>query len=290
MPTSHAAAPPTAALVALGFTELEAEVYLYLVEASPATAYAVAKGIERTVANTYKAVESLRQKGAVLVDETTDRSARLCRAVPGRELLRALESTFRRHQRAAAATIGQLKPARGDDAIYTLASVDQVIERCESMVHRAKDVVLVDAFPQALDRVGDALGRTAQRGVPVFVKAYAPVSVPGVDAVVSSEGSEVLERWPGQWLNVAADGLELLLSFTGPEGDLHQGLWSRSPYLSWTYHSALASEIGEAKLVNAVERGAPKAELRRVLAETQALRTAALRAYGNMRRRLGRRR
>jgi hypothetical protein len=63
-------------LSTLGFTELEAAVYTFLVESSPATAYRVAQGIGRPVANTYKAVESLQQKGAVLVDET---GTRLCR-------------------------------------------------------------------------------------------------------------------------------------------------------------------------------------------------------------------
>jgi sugar-specific transcriptional regulator TrmB len=276
--------PRTGALVALGFTELQAEIYLHLVEASPATGYAIAKAIGRPVANTYKAVESLWQKGAVLVDETSDASARVCRAVPGAELLRALESDFRRHQRAAAATLKRLKPARGDDGVYTLASVEQVVERCDAMVRRARDVVLADAFPEALSWVEAPLAAAARRGVHVAVKTYAPVSSSGIDAVVLAGGDKVLERWPGQWLNVVVDGREFLLSYSSVDGtELHQALWSRSPYVSWAYHSALTSEIGEARLVEALDRNATKAELRRVLAANQMLRTAATGADGQRR-------
>jgi sugar-specific transcriptional regulator TrmB len=85
-------------LTTLGFNELEAIAYAFLVENSPVTAYRVAQGIGKPVANTYKAVESLREKGAVLVDETGNK---LCRAVPPAELLRKMERRFRSQQSKA---------------------------------------------------------------------------------------------------------------------------------------------------------------------------------------------
>ncbi|MDO8629132.1 MAG: helix-turn-helix domain-containing protein, partial [Phycisphaerales bacterium] len=66
-------------LVPLGFTPLEGEVYAILVAESPATGYRVAQAIGKPVANTYKAIESLERKGAIVVD---DGESRLCRAVP----------------------------------------------------------------------------------------------------------------------------------------------------------------------------------------------------------------
>ena len=52
----------------LGFTETEALAYAGLVPISPATGYRVAQAIGKPAANTYKALESLEAKGAVLVE------------------------------------------------------------------------------------------------------------------------------------------------------------------------------------------------------------------------------
>ena len=77
-------------LVALGFTALEAEVYIYLLGASPATGYRVAQAIGKPIANTYKAIEALESKGAVIVEHSANK---LCRAIPAEELLGQLEGT-----------------------------------------------------------------------------------------------------------------------------------------------------------------------------------------------------
>ena len=55
-------------LTSLGSTMLEAEIYVYLVQHSPASGYKIAKAIGRSFPSTYKAVVSLQAKGAVLVD------------------------------------------------------------------------------------------------------------------------------------------------------------------------------------------------------------------------------
>ena len=78
-------------LIDLGFTNLEAEIYTFLLQESPATGYRIAQAIGKPAANTYKTVQSLEKKGALLVD---DSEKRLCRAVPADELLNRLERQF----------------------------------------------------------------------------------------------------------------------------------------------------------------------------------------------------
>src|SRR5262245_33241006 len=82
--TSPAIADCIAPVSALGFTELEAATYAYLVQHSPATGYRIAHGIGKPIANTYKAIESLARKGAVVIEQTGNR---LCRAVSPEEVL-----------------------------------------------------------------------------------------------------------------------------------------------------------------------------------------------------------
>lgn len=53
-------------LTGLGFTQADAEVYVALLRESPATGYRIATVLGKATANTYKALRSLTDKGAVL--------------------------------------------------------------------------------------------------------------------------------------------------------------------------------------------------------------------------------
>lgn len=244
---------PVEALVELGFTQLEASVYAYLVESAPATGYRIAREIGKPVANTYKAVESLHQKGAVLIEETGEN--RLCRAVPAGELLDRLAHGFRaRHGRAAEA-LASLQPAAGDEGLYALTSVEQVYQRARAMLARAREVVLVDLFPEPARLLAGDLEAAAARGAAVAVRLYEPAELRGVRSVVTPDGHRVMARWPGQWLNLVSDGAEFLLSFLSGNGEgVQQAVWSRSCYLAWVYHSAFQWEILGAAIQEALGR------------------------------------
>jgi hypothetical protein len=244
------------ALTSFGFTELEADVYVFLLRESPATGYRVARAIGKPVANTYKAVESLQHKGAVVVD---DGGSRLCRAVPAGELLSRLERSFRKRKKAAARALASLKAAAGDDRVYQLRSVEQVYARCHQMLEECRQVAVLDLFPVPLGELRPALQRAARRGVRVAVKAYQPAEVPGVDVVVGPTGPAVLGKWPGQWLNAVVDGRQYLVALLSADGaELFQAVWSGSPYLSWVYHSAVAAELVLAAVHRHVQAGDPR--------------------------------
>jgi sugar-specific transcriptional regulator TrmB len=256
-------------LAALGFTELEAEVYVALLRHSPATGYRVAQSIGRPVANTYKAIESLQHKGAVLVDEGT---SRLCRAVPAEELLGQLERSFQRRRQTASNALAALRAAPGDDRVYQMESVEQVLQRCRRMLEECEHAAILDVFPKPLDELRDAVEAAARREVRVLVKAYQPAVLAGADVVVHPNGRLSLGRWPGQWLNVVTDGRESLIALLTPDmRGLHQAVWTGSAYLSWVYHSAVAAEVIQAAVQRGLEDGVTAAELRRTVAGYQFL-------------------
>ncbi len=256
-------------LASLGFTELEVEVYVSLLQQSPATGYRVAQTIGRPVANTYKAIESLQNKGAVLVDEGANR---LCRAVPAEELLAQLDRTFQRRRQEAAAALASLGAAPEDDRVYQLQSVEQVFERCRTMLNGCEKVAVLDAFPRAIESLRESLEAAAARGVRVLIKAYEPVKLEGTDVAVHPLGGMSLKRWPGQWLNIVVDGGEYMVAFLTPDlGGLRQAVWSGSAYLAWAYHSALAAEFIMAVVQRSLEEGATAAELRQTVANYQYL-------------------
>lgn len=248
------------ALVNLGLTRLEAEIYAHLLQESPATGYRIAAGIGKPAANTYKAIDTLAAKGAIIVDEG---QSRLCRAVAPDELLGHLERTFKARRDQALDSLSSLPVSPSDDRVYQIKSTDQVLERCRQMIGGAEQIVLADLFPEALEDLAAELQAAAARGLRVAVKAYRPVALTGPEVWVDLHGEEIMTRWPGRWLNVIVDGAQYVQAFLSRDGSrVHQAVWSGSAYLAWVYHSAFGSEFALAALAQMMHNQATTGELK----------------------------
>ena len=239
--------PPESALIALGFTDTEARIYCELLRGGPATGYRLAQAIGKAAANTYQALASLTQKGAVLVD---DGDARAFRAVPPAELLGALERGFAHRKDEAEAALATLRPAVEDDRIYQLKTVDQTLARARALIDSAREIILFDAFPTPLQELAPHLAAASARGVTIAGIAYGPLPAEDVGAVVSHGAAFVAERWPGQQLALVADAREHLTVLFSLDGrEVLHGVWSDSAFLACMKHSGLASEIRLSALV-----------------------------------------
>jgi len=228
-------------LVGLGLTPLESKIYAYLSENSPATGYRVAKAIGTPTANTYKAIQSLQDKGAVIIEDGTNR---LCRAVATEEFLDRLERRFSDLKTQARKELAKLKPAPEDERFYYLQTSDQVFERFRTMLAKCERVALLDLFPLTLDEIRRDIESAASRGIRVAVKVYQPCEVPGAQVVIAPKGEGTIRRWPGQWANGVVDGREHVLAFFSRDGArVLQAVWSTNAYTSWVYHSGLMFEL-----------------------------------------------
>lgn len=225
----------------LGFSEIEALVYAFLLQSEPATGYRISHAIGKPTANTYKAIATLVQQGAVQVDEG---ESRLIRAVPPEELLGGMERRARDCREAARSVLGALGRDLADDRVYTLRDRDQVLERVRAMLARAGEIVLGDLFPAPVAALTDDLVAAAARGVRVVVKTYAPCALPGVDVISAPDGAVALAAWPGQQLSLVVDADEHLLAmFDAGLARVHQAVWSRSTFLSCLQHNHVAMEL-----------------------------------------------
>jgi HTH-type transcriptional regulator, sugar sensing transcriptional regulator len=265
-------------LTALGFTALEAAIYAYLVQSSPTTAYRIAQSIGRPIANTYKAVESLQQKGAVIVDESGER--RMCRAIPPAELFDSLARAFDAQREAASQALLRLRPTQDVSGVYSLITRDQVFERCRWMLQHGEDVALVDAFPGVLESLRTDLEAAAARGIPVAVHAYAPTTIDGADVVIPPAAAGVLERWPGQWLCLVVDGAEYLFAYFSQDGEtIREAIWSSSAFISWVQYSYLLGQLRFSVLERLLQEGKPRAAVDAALAETMRWVVPTARGY-----------
>lgn len=249
----------------LGFTELESEIFVYLVQHSPATGYRIAKAIKRSNANTYKAIESLEAKGAILVESARNR---LCRAVPVDELLTQLERRFHDRRKTAADLLKNLKAAPEDERIYYLATPDQVYERARRILEECEQTVMLELFPEPLEALRSPIEETAGRGIRVSTRIYESAAIEGVNVIVSPTGAESLRTFPLQLLSLFADGSQFLIALIEPGGQaLHQAIWSASPFMSWSYYTFVFSDFMLSSTLEAIESATNLDEVRSAVAK-----------------------
>jgi sugar-specific transcriptional regulator TrmB len=224
-----------------GFTRLEGEIYVYLLQHSPATGYAVAKGIGRSFPITYKALSSLRAKGAIMVDEG---KSLLARAVPVAELLDQLERRFKDHRERTLEAFQHLPSGPADRRIYQLSTVDQVHERFRRMLSESEERVLMELFPEPLADLRDAVEETAARGIDVTARIYKPDHLEGVRLVLSPFGQEDLELFRSEWLSLFVDGRQALLAHLHRgRGGVHQATWTANLFLARAFYDYINSDL-----------------------------------------------
>jgi sugar-specific transcriptional regulator TrmB len=226
MATSDGIAP----LIALGFTDLEARVYAYLVAEGPATGYRIASGTGKPVANTYKAIESLERKGAVLVE---DGATRIVRAVEPERVLDGLARTHEAERKRATTALKKAARVEEDGRVYIVSSEDQALQRARQMLAEAAVVALVR---------GSAELRVALKG------ELADAETRGVDvAEIDGEG-----------LTIAIDAAECLVA---PDG-----IWTRNTAVSLAIFDGLSAEASLGEVAFQVNDGAGTKKLQRALA------------------------
>jgi HTH-type transcriptional regulator, sugar sensing transcriptional regulator len=232
-------------LVPFGFTALESEIYVFLLRESPATGYRIAQGINKPAANTYKAIQGLQSKGAVLVEEGP---SRLCRAVPLPELMGRLQKNFEERRKEAEKSLKALGKPVDDDRIYHLRSADQVLNRVREMIVGASIVALLKLPATIVDGLAPEMEEAAQRGISILLLTDVSTSVKGAEISVAPSPN------PGQVLAVV-DGLQTLLvaglqTLLGIIGDTAsaEAIWTQNPMLAQIHHAGLSAEIALANV------------------------------------------
>ena len=261
MSLPHSALDAIQGLIQLGFTQAEAEVYVALLRESPATGYRIATVLGKATANTYKALRSLTDKGAVLTEEG---DGSMFRAVPAKELLRRFTRAFEGQRDVTEAALERIGMPADDFGVYRLTDPEQVLQRAREMLARVRQVALITAFPGPLSRIAPDIEAAAARGVDIGVKAYAPIEIRGVDLVVSTQGQLWLQEIPGEELVLATDAEEHLVALF--DGDsVFQAIWSASPFLGQVHHNGMALEHHATKLARAIQEGASSKKLQAML-------------------------
>lgn len=224
-------------LTNLGLTRPEADAYLQLLTLSatgPATGYQVAKQLGKDPTSVYRALEALRQRGAV---ETVAGRGRRYRPVPPDELIRLLKRDFWARSVRAREQLAALA-VRGDDAeIYRLATRDQALERFGQLLDDCTDVALLDVAPALHAHFTPRLAAAQKRGAVVTLLA------------AGDDDADVVLR------GVFDRARVLTAVLTGPpQYELSAGFWTASKPLARQAHASLEREISRLCSVHRIRR------------------------------------
>lgn len=224
-------------LTPFGFTSLESEIYTFLLHESPATGYRIAQALGKAAANTYKSVESLLLKGAVLVEDSSNRQYR---AVSSHELLARLTRDFEWRRAEAELMLSRLDASGQDDRIYMLRTRGQALERARAMLGAARKIVVLSCSASIAHDLEDGIASAIRHEVPVL--ALCPAEIDGIRTAVPTERI-------GDELRLAMDESESLMASFEPGHDDHaQAVWSKNRFIARCTHRGLSAEFELARL------------------------------------------
>jgi HTH-type transcriptional regulator, sugar sensing transcriptional regulator len=257
----------TDSVEALGFTSLEALVYVELLRAGPQSGYRIAQLIGRAPANAYKTLDSLVARGAVLA---SDRGTKVYRAVPFEQVAAALSSEFARRSRDAQAALARLEPRKDDDAIYQIVREDQALEQARALIAAAEDMLLVDAFPKGLAELSESIAAAVGRGVRVAICKYrASPPIEGAIEAMHPSGEESIASWGAEYIGVVADGSSMIVALVAEDGTT-SGIATSNRHVAYAYYAGLYHVIRFTQLA-ALARATPTISLAQALERTSGL-------------------
>jgi predicted transcriptional regulator len=249
------------ALEGLGFTGLEATTYVHLLRTSPATGYRVAKEMGRTFSTTYRVLESLEHKGAVVLD---DGESKLYRAIPSADLVRQLKTKVEGHGKQLVEASRQIPTSALDDRIYQLKTPDQIFEKARVLLQESRERVLMEISPAPLDELRTVIEETGARGVDVTVRLYAPGTIANTRCVQSRHGRELHGYRRPEWLALFIDGTQFLMGYLPiREGQEVRAVFSASLFLAEALFAYANSDLHHYAFLHRILESASLDEARR---------------------------
>jgi len=256
----------------IGLNQLEAEVYHLLLIENPMTAYKVGKLLKKPTANIYKAVEVLFNKGAVIIEEGKNK---LCKAVDPEEFLAIQQTQFAMKAKQVSDALAGIQPLAEEEKTYSIDSVGLAVEKAKKMIAEAKVIIVVDAFPLALEAIIGHLKSSIKRGIKVVVQSYSDIVIEGADVFITQNYDEVISYWQSQQLNVVVDGHETLIAlFDKAMSNIYHATWSTNVYLSCVVHAGRICEQTVHKLMAVPYSGNKLKEIEGILNGQKFLRNS----------------
>lgn len=197
-------------LMAVGFTEYEAKVYLELLREHPATGYQLSKeaGVPRSMV--YEALGRLRNRGAVL--ETIEDRATLYRPLPPDVLLDNHEQEQHRLIGGLREGLHQIYTAHQEDHLWSISGRPSVLSYAMHMIREARNELLLVLSDAELDALRGELLAADKRGVQISTLLTGSGSLECGQVARHPPLESELQQLTGMSMIIADDGEVLIMS------------------------------------------------------------------------------
>ncbi len=225
----------------IGFNELESRIYIWLLQQDRSTGYKIAASIDKPVANTYKALKSLEQKGAVISDNSTGKI--IYETIPAEQFLKKMENEFSRKKENIVSEISRLNNRQSTGGIYELNSIDLVYETSIQMINTATSSLVLDCYPAPYQVIKKDLKAVDPDKIMILKHKYDHELVEGTYRPKRRRSDLTLSDLRGQWMILIQDAKEALIAFFSVDGkQLLHSVWIRDPFISLILYNGLTVE------------------------------------------------
>lgn len=244
----------TALLMELGLTRLKARAYLSLLKNGSSTGYQVAKRLSEPVANTYKALESLRNEGLILMEEGGKAKSYTARHISS--YLDQRERWFSRKREIVENSLKSIVPSTPGEGFYTIESTEQLYTLSSSLLEMATDTVAVDGTPLLLEQTSSHLRKAAKRCRSVLVKSYGEIAIEGCTMFPANNMKSPVTDLPIQFLHIVVPGQGYIMAVTDHEiTRLLRGVFVRDLVLSILAYNGLTMELFVTRAFDMLHQG-----------------------------------
>lgn len=231
-----------ASLVSLGLSELESQIYVTLNQEPGLTGYRIAKLLNKSTPNTYKALSTMESKGLVVSDDS--HQAKLYRALPASEYLDSVERTFSEQRKNIEKGLSELGPSRQGEGIYRILDYTQIITKAKHLIQAAERVILLDLHPRFMEELIVDLTEAQQQGLQIHLLIYDDTRIEGCQHHFPHPGDNPLEKLQSNWMEICVDGHEFLIcDVIHDTKSVHEGIWGKNFYLGSTLTAKLGMEM-----------------------------------------------
>jgi sugar-specific transcriptional regulator TrmB len=228
-------------LMDFGFTQLESEIYLFLLINGPGTGYGIAKGINKAIANVYKAIESLSVKGGVIFSSS---GSKICSPIPWKQLLASKKKQYMANLSSLSQELERLPEQQENEQVHQLMNRDQLMEQSIRIIESAQSVLIMDLQPGSIEWFESAILAAVKRGVEVRAKVYEETTLEGVILTIRENGKDISDKTKDTEFTICSDGRECIMALLSRDGKVvHQALQSKSALMNMKIYSGLLYEL-----------------------------------------------
>ena len=216
----------------IDFTASESKAYITLLQTGPITGYELSKqsGVARS--KIYNILESLRERGAVLVSKQSEPV--LYSAISVEELVESMKANINSNLDKISEELSLFKSNEASDELWYIKGYQNVMNRCRYLIKHAKESVLIQVWNDDLDEIlGELIefDESHRECAAVYYDVHKEYKLPLKHVYPHGFEENMLEENKGaRWINLVVDGKELLFGHLNSEKDVE---------VIWTQHQPM---------------------------------------------------